>query len=66
MTEAVFAREEVKEFPDEYALAIFAAIYEVFSWFAENFLVRNGPCDRRYGRGQQKQNSDVHCGNVHA
>ncbi len=59
MTEAVFAREEVKEFPDEDIFSMFTFIHEIFPWFPEDFFMRYSPRNTCDGNRTDKQQSNL-------
>jgi hypothetical protein len=48
VAEAVFAREQIEKFPLEKPLANLAVFRAPFSWLPEDFLMSDGPRDRRY------------------
>lgn len=66
MTETIFTREEVEEFPDRNVTSMFAHVYEVFSRLTKNFFVRNRPGNAGNGQCQHEQDEDIMNGDNHA
>jgi hypothetical protein len=64
VTETIFTREEVEEFPDADKAALFALTYTIFSWFPEYFFMRNGPGNTS-DRDRQYEEIDYLCSKVH-
>jgi len=64
MTEAIFAGEEVKEFPRQQQLIKLAFTDAVFPGLAKDLFLRNCPADAGNRNGEGKQPGDL-CTKLH-
>ena len=55
VAEAVFAREEVKEFARDEAAAVLALVFAPVARFAEDLFMGDGPCDACDRKGKNEE-----------
>jgi hypothetical protein len=55
VAKTVFTGEQVEEFSFVPAPAVLTAAHAIIAWLAKNFLVRYGPANTGYGKGEDKQ-----------